>query len=160
MIETADLIEFLRKGERLCGISIGMKKQEVIEKFGSQLYVYGDKQVGYMELPKGIRFGYFGNFIDEMAILNEGEDAVYSILVENAGKKISIGPETTIAEAKELLNYSGIKWIQLEPVSGNDTTILTEGYVGLVFYEGSEKLRIVSKTNHTRELFKDKFPLL
>ena len=59
MIETGELISFLQNGKSLCGIEIGQTKQDVISRFGEQLDQYGEKDYGFFELPKGIRFGYF-----------------------------------------------------------------------------------------------------
>jgi hypothetical protein len=74
---TVDLISFLQIGKSLCGIEIGQRRQEVIARFGEQLDQYGEKDYGYLELPKGIRFNYFKDEIDGLAVLNKREDAVF-----------------------------------------------------------------------------------
>jgi hypothetical protein len=156
MIDTAaDIIDFLRKGELLCGIALDTKKQAVLDRFGNLLTVYGDKSVGYLELSGGIRFGYLNDTIDEFAILNEKMSSPYTF---HAGdKEIYIGPTTNFNDTIMLLDNQGIKWKQLYPTHEFELYLLTEGYVGLVFDKETELLRIISRTNQTKELHKGEF---
>lgn len=146
MIETADLISFLQTGKSLCNIEIGQKKQDVISKFGEQLEQYGEKEYGYFELPKGIRFSYFKDEIDGLAVLNKREDAVFAIDVAELQDTYTIGPNTTIHEAIKFLNWSGTKWTTVDTDNKFNLTILTQGNVGLIFDLDEGELIMISTT--------------
>jgi len=143
MIETKDLISFLRTGQSLCDIKIGHKKADVISKFGSKLDQYGKKEYGYLELPKGIRFGYFGEELDELAVLNKREDAVFELSVPDLHETFTIGPKTTVHEAIKFLNWSSVIWSAVDTANKFSLTILTQGQVSLIFdLEDGELMKI------------------
>ena len=143
MIETKDLISFLKTGRSLCDIKIGHKKADVISRFGTRIDQYGEKDYGYLELPKGIRFGYCGYEIDELAVLNKREDAVYELYVPDLHETFTIGPKTTINEAIKFLNWSSIIWSIVDTANKFSLTLITQGQVGLVFdLEDGELMKI------------------
>lgn len=159
MNNVSELIDFLRKGEVLFSISLGTQKQEVFNRFGNLLTVYGDKMVGYLELPGGIRFGYWNDTIDELAVLNQRDDAKYPFQIEGVERELVLGPETTFDEVTTLLDSQDIEWKRLELTNEFEYTILTEGFVGLVFDAETQELKIISQTNHTKEMYKGEFPV-
>jgi hypothetical protein len=151
MIETKDLILFMKTGQSLCDVKIGHKKAEVISRFGTRLEQYGEKNYGYFELPKGIRFGYFGDEIDELAVLNKREDAVFELPVPDLHETFSISPKTTICEAIKFLNWSSVKWSVIDTANKFNLTLLTQGKVGLIFDLEDGELMIISTTRSKQE---------
>lgn len=149
MIETKDLISFLKTGQSLCDIKIGHKKADVISRFGEKLDHYGEKNYGYLELPKGIRFGYLGDEIDELAVLNKREDAVFELHVPDLDETFTIGTKTTIHEAIKFLNCSSVAWSAVDTANKFSLTLFTEGQVGLTFdLEEGELMKIsTARTN-------------
>jgi hypothetical protein len=143
MIETKDLITFLKTGQSLCGTEIGHRKADVISTFGEDLIQYGEKDYGYFELPKGIRLGYWGDQIDELTVLNKREDAIFELNVTDLHETFTIGPKTTIHEAIKFLNWSYVRWSVVDTANKFSLTLLTEGQVGLVFdLEDGELMKI------------------
>ena len=152
MIETKDLISFLKTGQLLCDIKIGHKKADVISRFGSGLVQYGEKDYGYLELPKGIRFGYFADKIDELAVLNKREDAVFELHVPDLHETFTIGPKTTIHEAIKFLNWSSVIWSVVDTSNKFSLTLLTQGQVGLIFdLEDGELMKISTARSKQRD---------
>jgi hypothetical protein len=145
MINTPDLISFLQKGQSLCDIQIGQTRQEIVSKFGRFAIHYGDNNVGYYELPKGIRVGYTGNIVDELAILNKREDAVFKLYVTDLLETFVIGPTTTIQEAVKFLNWSGTGWSITDTTNKFNLTIMTNANVGLTFDLEDGELMIISQ---------------
>jgi hypothetical protein len=145
MIETAELITFLRNGQSLCDIKIGHTKQDVLSKFGAQLDQYGEKDYGYFELPRGIRFSFFKDEIDGLAVLNKRNDAVFDLVVPDLQDTFTIGPKTTIQEAIKFLNWSQVNWTVVDTVNKFNLTILTQGNVGLIFDLDDGELMMISK---------------
>lgn len=145
MIETADLISFLQIGKSLCGIEIGQTRQDVLAKFGDHLDQYGENDYGYLELPKGVRFSYFKNEIDGIAVLNKREDAVFVLHVPDLLDNFTIGPNTTIHEAIKFLNWSRINWTIVDTDNKFNLTILTQADVGLIFDLDDGELMMISK---------------
>jgi hypothetical protein len=148
MIETAELISFLQIGKSLCDIEIGQNKQDVVSRFGEQLEQYGEKGHGYLELPKGVRFSYFKEEIDGLAVLNKREDAVFIFDVQELQDTFTIGPNTTIHEAIKFLNWSRTKWTIVDTDNKFNLTILTQGNVGLIFDLDDGELMMISKVRN------------
>lgn len=144
MFETKDLILFLRTGQTLCDIKIGHKKADLIAKFVDKLEQYGEKDYGYLELPKGIRFGYRGDQIDELAVLTKRDDAVFELDVPELHETFTVGSKTTIQEAVKFLNWSSIAWSVVEPANKFNLNLLTEGNVVLVFDLEDGELMLIS----------------
>lgn len=151
MIETKDLISFLKTGESLCDIKIGHKKADVISRFGEKLDQYGEKDYGYLELPKGIRFGFWGDEIDELAVLNKREDALFELHVPDLHETFTLGPKTTIHEAIKFLNWSKVIWSVVDTANIFSLTIFTQGQVGLVFDLEDGELMIISTAKNKHE---------
>jgi hypothetical protein len=145
MIETTDLISFLQIGKSLCDIEIGQARQDVIARFGEQLDQYGEKDYGYFELPKGVRFSYFKDEIDGLAVLNKRKDAVFVLDVPDLLDTFTIGPNTTIHEAIKFLNWSRTKWTIVDTDNKFNLTILTQAGVGLIFDLDDGELMMISK---------------
>jgi hypothetical protein len=145
MIETQDLITFLKTGHSLCGIAIGHRKSDVIAKFGEKLNQYGEQEIGYLELPKGVRLGYSGDEIDELAVLNKREDANFAFYVADLCETFTIGPKTTIHEAIKFLNWSCVKWSVVDTANKFSLTLVTQGLVGLIFDLEDGELMKLSK---------------
>jgi hypothetical protein len=140
MIQSDEVVKFIKEGTSLCGICIGSKRTDVESTFERVLNKYGDKKVGYIEIPQGIRFGYWDNLIDELAILTDRPDAIY---------------KSQFADAKIFLESNSIKWTTLGDT--NDLSILTEGYVVLIFDNDTGELRMISKTGDTAKIYRNRF---
>ena len=149
MIETDELICFLQNGKSLCDIEIGQTKHDVISRFGEQLDQYGEKEYGYLELPKGVRFSYFKDEIDGLAVLNKREDAVFTLVVPDLQDTFTIGPNTTIHEAIKFLNWSGTKWTAVDTDNKFNLIILTQGNVRLTFDLDYGELIMISKVERS-----------
>jgi len=77
-----NIIEFLKSGDNLYGISLGMPVNAVFEKFGSDLERVGDEIQGYLYF-KELRFGYSDGIINEVAIVfTEQIRPVYEIKID------------------------------------------------------------------------------
>lgn len=148
MIETSELISFLQFGKSLCNIEIGQTKLDVISRFGMQLEQYGEEEYGYLELPNGVRFSYYKGEIDGLAVLNKREDAVFTFFVPELQDSFTIGPDTTIHEAINFLNWSQTKWTIADNENKFNLTILTQGNVGLIFDLDGGELIIISKVRN------------
>jgi hypothetical protein len=148
MIETTDLISFLQIGKSLCDIELGHTRQDVIARFGDQLDQYGEKDYGYFELPKGVRFSYFKDEIDGLAVLNKREDAMFALHVPDLLDTFTIGPSTTIHEAIKFLNWSRTKWTLVDTDNKFNLTILTQAGVGLIFDLDDGELMMISKVRN------------
>jgi len=151
MIDTRDLVTFLKTGLSLCGIEIGHRKADVISTFGENLIQYGEKDYGYLELPKGIRLGYRGDEIDELAVLNKREDAIFELNVTDLHETFTISPKTTIHEAIKFLNWSAVRWSVVDTANEFSLTLLTEGHVGLIFDLTDGELMKISTARSKQE---------
>jgi len=105
-----DLINFIINGTSLNGISLNDSLDKVIDVLGKPIEKIGDKKAGFLQYKKGLRYGYFGNEIDELAILFR-EWKKYSYPVKNNfNEEINISGKTQIHQFIYFLNSNEIKW--------------------------------------------------
>jgi hypothetical protein len=71
------------------------------------------------------------------------------------GGAIQIGYKSQFNDAKRFLESNAIKWTTIG--DANDLSILTEGFVVLIFDQDNEELRMIGKTRDTERLYKNRF---
>ena len=111
MIDSIDIVMFIRQGFVREGIGFGMSIKELKEKIGDPDSVIGDTIRGYL-MYDCLRFGYLDDIVDEIAILFCVDDNFrLKINLENVDDEITVIAGTTkINEFIKLLSINGINW--------------------------------------------------
>ena len=140
-----DIFDFLKNGESLAGISLGMPVNDVIDKLGNNFERVGNEEIGYLQYEV-LRLGYTKNTIDELAIVfSKRRTPVYAINIDLLQSIKVLDSSTKLHQFILILNYAQIKW-QVEKNLDWDYLILkTEAGVGVLFYLDSGEINLISK---------------
>jgi len=103
-----NILDFLRNANNLNGVHLNDSVDKVFELRGDPLEIIGDKACGFLHYGNGIRFGYFGTEIDELAIIFYGGKSI-TYIVDCEHIRI-INEKSTINEILLFLNFSNIEW--------------------------------------------------
>jgi hypothetical protein len=106
-----DLSNFLKEGESLLNVKLNDSIDTLELRLGSYISKTGDKEVGFFKYANGLRFGYFKQQVDEIAILFfDSKKANYTYVVEATGQVESINKKTMIHDIIRILNIDKIDW--------------------------------------------------
>jgi len=108
VIEVNEILQVIKLGLSSLDISIGMSLEKLEEKYGTANEVVGDSNAGYLNYGY-IRVGYFGGYVDEVAIMFN-DDPQFKIEIEELEEMKFIDGETNINQFVHILNYAGIRW--------------------------------------------------
>ena len=107
-----NILDFFKNGGHLNEVHLNDSIEKVTQICGNPIEKIGDKECGFLHYSNGVRFGYFNNEIDELAIVFFGNTSIkYDI---NCDHLTVINEKSTINEIIYLLNASNIVW------KGND----------------------------------------
>jgi len=106
--EVNEILQVIRHGLSSLNISLGMPLETLEGNFGKAKERVGDSNAGYLNYDY-VRVGYFGSYVDEVAILFD-DNPQFKIEIEGLEEVKIINGETTIKEFLHILNYAGICW--------------------------------------------------
>jgi hypothetical protein len=109
MIQADDVFKFLKNGMHLGAISIGMSTHEIKEKYGEPTSITGSDDVGYFFYNE-IRLGFWGDKIDEIAIIFDKDFVSFSFYLELLESIQSLDSSTKLNEVILILNFLDINW--------------------------------------------------
>jgi hypothetical protein len=105
-----DLFDFMTKGYSLCGVSLNDTIEKVQKLLGKPLEKIGDKTAGFLIYTEGVRYGYFENEIDELAILFNEKNKMKYNFINDMNEKVEVSNKTQIHQFIYLLNTKKITW--------------------------------------------------
>lgn len=109
-IPQVDIIDFMINGNDLNGICINDPIEKVVSLMGKPVEIVGDKKAGFFHYRNGLRFGYSGSEVDELAILFQ-EKGKYSYHTSNQfNDEIIISGVMQLHEFIFMLKSKEIKW--------------------------------------------------
>jgi len=109
MIQADDVFKFLKNGVHLGAISIGMSTHEIKTIYGEPTSITGSDDIGYL-FYKEVRLGFWGDKIDEIAIIFDKEFVSFSFYLELLESIQSLDSDTKLNEVILILNYLDINW--------------------------------------------------
>ncbi|WP_113635888.1 hypothetical protein [Nubsella zeaxanthinifaciens] len=123
--------EFLKTGNNLNGVILNDPKDKISELLGEPIELIGDRECGFFQYKNGVRIGYFGNEIDELAISFVGRgDIFYSVKLDNT---YEITNHTQIHEFIFFLNNNNLSWKSFDEKSKMAFSIILKSGVYVVF---------------------------
>jgi hypothetical protein len=130
-----EILDFLRSGNGLCGVQLDAPVAAMLERLGKPHRHAGNEEFGgYYEYNGGIRFGYLGGQIIEMAVLLRYREGVH-LPVSVPGTRTQsaltmvITEHTRMHTCLRLLQYAGLPW-QAEPNADVDRLYVKVGDAG------------------------------
>jgi hypothetical protein len=129
------IIQFLKYGENIDSfIRLEEKISEVEKICGYIGSKNGNNECGYYYCGNGLRIGYIDEYINEIAINFYQEKRVrYPLTLQLVFNLNSISKKTEIYQLLKLLNLNNIKWKCFDEKSKEMFSIITEGYVMIMF---------------------------
>ena len=109
MIQADDVFNFLKNGMHLGPISIGMSTHEIKKIYGEPTSITGSDDIGYF-FYKEVRLGFWGDKIDEIAIIFDKEFVSFSFYLELLESIQSLDSYTKLNEVILILNFLDITW--------------------------------------------------
>ncbi|SFM74852.1 hypothetical protein SAMN05428949_0654 [Chitinophaga sp. YR627] len=103
-----EILHVFKHGLACLDISIGMLLKELQNIYGFADEVIGDSNAGYLRYSD-IRIGYFGDYIDEVAITFD-KDPHFKIEIEGLEDLKHVDREMKMNQFIHILNYAGLRW--------------------------------------------------
>lgn len=126
------ILEVIKHGLNYLDILMGMPVKELQEIYGAPDEVNGDLKAGYLRY-ESLRIGYFGDYIDEVAILFS-ENTCFQIQIDELEDISVIDAHTSINHFMHILNYAGLQWTSQYRKNRLDyTSIVIEGCCEAMF---------------------------
>jgi len=133
MIQADDVFKFLKNGMHLGAISIGASTREIKEKYGEPTSITSSDDVGYF-FYKEIRLGFWGDKIDEIAIIFDKDFVSFSFYLELLESIQSLDSYTKLNEVILILNFLDINWeCKYDKNNREYLFIETSGKVWIIF---------------------------
>ena len=128
-----DLFKFLQTGAFVVDLHLRDPIVKVKEMLGSPEKIVGDDKVGFMFYSNGIRIGYFGDYIDALAInFIEKEGIEYPIELDEE-EVIVVSEKTQLHSFIYILNQAGIKWRVNDQYNPFNFSIMTSANIYIIF---------------------------
>jgi len=137
-VPAVDIVDFMVNGSDLNSICINDPIAKVISLMGKPVEIVGDEKAGFFHYHNGLRYGYFGNEVNELAILFH-ETGKYSYRTSNQfNEEIIISGVMQLHEFIYMLKSKEIKWecIKGRSISGLTLQINNKTYVLFDLYNG------------------------
>lgn len=137
-------INFLNNPEQELGINLQDPLEKVNLKFGNPTKIVGDSRAGYLYFG-AIRIGYFGDFVDEIAIEFKKRNTKFRISIEQLKDEITeVNWKTKIHQFIHVMNYSKINWNTHNTKDDDYFYLKLESGLFAIFYLYSGDLNLIT----------------
>lgn len=104
----SEILHIVKYGLACLNISIGMSLEELDKIYGPADEVIGESKAGYLKYGD-VRVGYFGDYIDEVAIIFD-KNPQFKIEVVGLEELKYVDREMNMNQFIHVLNYAGLRW--------------------------------------------------
>jgi len=131
-----DLVHFMINGTSLNGISLNDPVKKVIDTMGKPIETIGNKETGFFQYRNGLRYGYFENEIDELAILFRPQKKYWYSVKNDLNEEIIISGKTQIHQFIYMLKSTEVKFACVDEKNlDKDTLMLKVNGAVYVFFD-------------------------
>lgn len=127
-----DFMEFLTQGDNLLGVSLNDRVSKLHELLGKPLEIVGNKKAGFFHY-KGLRYGYFEDKIDEIAVVFYNEDDLKFNVTNEFQEDFELSNRTFLHRFMYFLSSVQIGWECRGFKYQNGCTLVTKKKVHIEF---------------------------